>query len=153
MIGSCFISNRLLQYKMFMFYIFQRRMAPPTLLRVKRRKDKDPLDVLVLSAKKRKTCDPETDAGDFKILKLATTIEAADDSKTNVKIAETVNKLLSNKKSYPNFEELKQQYKKHSSQHKDSPSKEVAKEKISESRQDNRSVSYTHLTLPTILLV
>ena len=111
-------------------------MSPtPTLLRVKRRKNEDPLDVLVLSAKKRKTCDSD-EAGNIKILKLATTVDAEDDTKSNLKIAETVNKLIA-KKSYPNFEELRQQYKKHITHHKDSPAKEV-KEKLVESRQEHK---------------
>ena len=86
--------------------------STPTLLRVKRRKNDDPLDVLVLEAKKRKT-DPTSEVGDvanIKILKLATTIDA-DDSKSGQKLTETVSKILA-KRNYPNFEELKQRYKK-----------------------------------------
>ena len=36
-------------------------MTTPTLLRVKRRKNEDPKDVLILSAKKRKADDTESD--------------------------------------------------------------------------------------------
>ena len=108
--------------------------ATPTLLRVKRRKNDDPSDVLVLSAKKRKTESGSTsseDEGSIKILKLAATIDARDDG---LKLTETVNNILS-KKNYPNFDELKLKYKKSISSNK--VEKEV-KETVKENRIESR---------------
>ena len=108
--------------------------ATPTLLRVKRRKNDDPSDVLVLSAKKRKTESGSTsseDEGSIKILKLAATIDAKDDG---LKLTETVNNILS-KKNYPNFDELKLKYKKSISSNK--VEKEV-KETVKENRIESR---------------
>jgi len=82
-------------------------MATPTILRIKRRKDQDPSDVLVVSAKKRKSEDEEQ-SENIKILKLAATVEVHDEPE---KLSEAVGKILS-KRSMPNFEELKQRYKK-----------------------------------------
>ena len=107
----------------------------PTLLRLKRRKNEDPSDVLVLSSKKRKTESDSSDGeSEIKILKLAATIDAKD---SGLKLTETVNNILS-KKNYPNFEELKEKYKKSvSSPSSKSVSFEV-KNKISCSRTDHR---------------
>lgn len=104
----------------------------PTLLRVKRRKNDDPLDVLVLSAKKRKTESASSEEeGNIKILKLAATIDVKDDG---LKLTETVTNILS-KKNYPNFEELKLKYKKSlSSKQVDKEVKETVKENRVESR-------------------
>jgi len=82
-------------------------MATPTILRIKRRKEQDPSDVLVVSAKKRKSED-EDESENIKILKLAATVEVHDEPE---KLSEAVGKILS-KKTMPNFEELKQRYKK-----------------------------------------
>ena len=114
-------------------------MAGPTLLRVKRRKNDDPSEVLVLSAKKRKTdatSGPEDEEGNsIKILKLAATIDASE-AKSGEKLTETVSKILA-KKNHPNFEELKQKYKKSLSKSSTNVSKD-AKEKVAASRQENK---------------
>ena len=108
----------------------------PTFLRVKRRKTEDPSDVLVLSSKKRKTdSDAVDEEGNIKILKLAATIDAND---TGIKLTETVTNILA-KKNYPNFEELKNRYKKSLNNKSGSSTTKEAKSKASEeSRQDQR---------------
>ena len=114
-------------------------MAGPTLLRVKRRKNDDPSEVLVLSAKKRKTdtsSGPEDEEGNsIKILKLAATIDASE-AKSGEKLTEAVSKILA-KKNHPNFEELKQKYKKSLSNSSTNVSKD-AKAKVAASRQENK---------------
>ena len=109
--------------------------STPTLLRVKRRKTEDPTDVLVLSSKKRKTDSDVDEEGNIKILKLAATIDAND---TGIKLTETVTNILA-KKNYPNFEELKNRYKKSLSSKSGSSAIKESKSKASEeSRQDQR---------------
>ena len=114
--------------------------STPTLLRVKRRKNDDPLDVLVLEAKKRKTdlTSEVDDVANIKILKLATTIDA-DDSKSGQKLTETVSKILA-KRNYPNFEELKQRYKKslNTTAANHAAATKEAKSKVGDARQDHR---------------
>lgn len=116
--------------------IFSETMAAPTLLRVKRRKNADPSEVLVLSAKKRKTeVSGEEEGNNIKILKLAATIDASE-AKSGEKLTETVSKILA-KKTHPNFEELKQKYKKSLSSSTNNVTKE-AKEKVAAARQQNK---------------
>eukprot|EP00092_Neocalanus_flemingeri_P027720 GFUD01030091.1.p1 GENE.GFUD01030091.1~~GFUD01030091.1.p1 ORF type:complete len:355 (-),score=120.56 GFUD01030091.1:119-1183(-) len=107
-------------------------MSTPTILRVKRRKNQDPSEVLVLSAKKRKADDTIEAEDNIKILKLAATVDVKDDP---AKLTQTVNKILA-KKNAPNFEELKQRYKKSLSV-KNSPMHQ-AKLATEESRQESR---------------
>ena len=92
------------------------------------------LQVIVLSARKRKAPDGggDSDGGDnFKILKLAATVEDKEDS---TKLTEAVNKILLAKKTVPkSFEELKERYKKSCSGQKTDPQR-VSKE----ARDDQR---------------
>ena len=104
----------------------------PTLLRVKRRKSEDPKDVLILSAKKRRANDSESDEEKIKVLKLAGTVDAHD-TKDKDELSKTVTKILA-KKNYPNFEELKEKYKKSLN----SSSKEKSKEKETELPDTNQ---------------
>ena len=110
-------------------------MAAPTLLRVKRRKNDDPSEVLVLSAKKRKTDTEDGEGNSIKILKLAATIDASE-AKSGEKLTETVSKILA-KKNRPNFEELKQKYKKSLTNSSTNVAKD-AKERVTASRQENK---------------
>jgi len=110
-------------------------MAAPTLLRVKRRKNDDPSEVLVLSAKKRKTDAEDEEGNSIKILKLAATIDASE-AKSGEKLTETVSKILA-KKNRPNFEELKQKYKKSLTNSSTNVSND-AKERVTASRQENK---------------
>jgi len=107
-------------------------MAAPTILRVKRRKNQDPSEVLVLSSKKRKADDTIEADDNIKIMKLAATVDVKDDPE---KLTQTVNKILA-KKTVPNFDELKARYKKSLSA-KNSPMHQ-AKIAAEESRQENR---------------
>ena len=107
----------------------------PTLLRVKRRKNEDPSDVLVLSSKKRKTESDSSDGeSEIKILKLAATIDAKD---SGIKLTETVNNILS-KKNYPNFEELKEKYKKSVASPSSKTVSSEVKNQLSCARTDHR---------------
>ena len=82
-------------------------MAGRTILRVKRLRTQDPSEVLVVSAKKRKTeCGEEEDV---KILKLAATVEAGQDAS---QLTEAVSKILAKKAVPKTFEQLKERYKK-----------------------------------------
>ena len=107
-------------------------MAASTILRVKRRKNQEPSEVLVLSAKKRKADDSLDTEDSIKIMKLAGTVDVEDDPQ---KLTQTVNKILA-KKNVPNFEELKARYKKSLSV-KNSPLHQ-AKIAANESRQESR---------------
>jgi len=107
-------------------------MTTPTILRVKRRKNQDPSEVLVISAKKRKADDTIGEDENIKILKLAATVDTKDDPE---KLTQAVNKILS-KKHAPNFDELKARYKKSLSV-KNSPMHQ-AKIATEESRQESR---------------
>ena len=111
-------------------------MNTPTLLRVKRRKSEDPKDVLILSAKKRKANDSESDEEKIKVLKLAGTVDA-DDTKVKDELSKTVTKILA-KKNYPNFEELKEKYKKSVSGSTKEKSKQKVKSEISSHREDSK---------------
>ena len=108
----------------------------PTLLRVKRRKDEQPRDVLILSAKKRKADDSHSQEENIKVLKLAGTVNA-DDTKVKDELSKTVTKILA-KKNYPNFEELKEKYKKSLSRNTKDASKQKAKSEISSHRQESK---------------
>ena len=108
----------------------------PTLLRVKRRKSEDPKDVLILSAKKRKANDSESDEEKIKVLKLAGTVDAHD-TKDEDELSKTVTKILA-KKNYPNFEELKEKYKKSLNSSSKEKSKEKVKSEISSHREDSK---------------
>ena len=110
-------------------------MTTPTLLRVKRRKNEDPKDVLILSAKKRKADDTESEEEKIKVLKLAGTVNA-NDTKVKDELSKTVTKILA-KKNYPNFEELKEKYKKSLSTNKET-SKQKAQSELSSQRQDSK---------------
>ena len=109
-------------------------MTTPTLLRVKRRKNEDPKDVLILSAKKRKADDTESDEEKIKVLKLAGTVNS-NDTKVKDELSKTVTKILA-KKNYPNFEELKEKYKKSLSSKE--TSKQKAQSDLSSHRQDSK---------------
>jgi len=86
----------------------ERMSGTPRLVRVKRRITDDPSDVLVLSAtKRRKTNTDDVEESAVKILKLAGTVEQADDNNLNQTIARILDK-----KKLPNFKELKEKYKK-----------------------------------------
>ena len=79
------------------------------------------LQVIVLSARKRKAPDGGGDIGgedNFKILKLAATVEDKEDS---TKLTEAVNKILAKKTVPKSFEELKERYKKRCSGQKADP--------------------------------
>ena len=108
----------------------------PTLLRVKRRKSEDPQDLLILSAKKRKANDSKSDEEKIKVLKLAGTVNA-DDTKVKDELSKTVSKILA-KKNYPNFEELKESYKKSISGSTKEKSKQKVKSDISLHREDSK---------------
>ena len=108
----------------------------PTLLRVKRRKDEQPRDVLILSAKKRKADDSHSQEENIKVLKLAGTVNA-DDTKVKDELSKTVTKILA-KKNYPNFEELKEKYKKSLNSSSKEKSKEKVKSEISSHREDSK---------------
>ena len=110
--------------------------ATPALLRVKRRKCEDPKDVLILSAKKRKANDSESGEEKIKVLKLAGTLNA-DDTKVKDELSKTVTKILA-KKNYPNFEELKEKYKKSVSGSTKEKSKQKVKSEISSHREDSK---------------
>ena len=111
-------------------------MNTPTLLRVKRRKSEDPQDLLILSAKKRKANDSKSDEEKIKVLKLAGTVDA-DDTKVKDELSKTVSKILA-KKNYPNFEELKESYKKSISGSTKEKSKQKVKSDISIHREDSK---------------
>jgi len=111
-------------------------MAAPTIIRVKRCRNQDPSEVLVLSAKKRKS-DVIHDKDKIKILKLATTVEVKDDVD---KIETTVNEILA-KKHEGTFEMLKARYKKSSSA-KNRPAY-AAKVTVEKARHENRYNSVT----------
>ena len=111
-------------------------MNTPTLLRVKRRKSEDPRDVLILSAKKRKTDDSQSEEEKIKVLKLAGTVNA-DETKVKDELSKTVTKILA-KKNYPNFEELKEKYKKSLSNAAGDSSKKKAQSDISTHRQESK---------------
>jgi len=83
-------------------------MSSSTIIRIKRRINEDPKEVLVLSAKKRKKDSPQDEEADIKIMKLVGTVGVDDKPE---KLTQTVSNILS-KKNFPNFEELKQKYKK-----------------------------------------
>jgi len=103
-----------------------------TIIRVKRRRNEDPSDVIILSAKKRKADNPDVLDDNIKVMKLAATIDSKDGPD---KLSQTVNKILS-KKNVPNFEELKQKYKK-SITAKNSPLDQM-KDATNSSRVENR---------------
>ena len=111
-------------------------MNTPTLLRVKRRKSEDPQDLLILSAKKRKANDSKSDEEKIKVLKLAGTVNA-DDTKVKDELSKTVSKILA-KKNYPNFEELKESYKKSIGVSTKEKSKQKVKSDISLHREDSK---------------
>ena len=77
----------------------------------------------------------DEEGNSIKILKLAATIDASE-AKSGEKLTETVTKILS-KKNRPNFEELKQKYKKSLNNSLTHVSKD-AKEKVTASRQENK---------------
>ena len=111
-------------------------MNTPTLLRVKRRKSEDPKDVLILSAKKRKTDDSQSEEEKIKVLKLAGTVNA-DETKVKDELSKTVTNILA-KKNYPNFEELKEKYKKSLSSAAGDISKKKVQSEISSHRQESK---------------
>ena len=115
---------------------FRAIMTTPTLLRVKRRKSEDPKDLLILSAKKRKANDSESEEEKIKVLKLAGTVDA-DDTTVKDELSKTVTKILA-KKNYPNFEELKEKYKKSVSGSTKEKSKQKVKSEISAHREDSK---------------
>jgi len=83
-------------------------MSAPTVLRVKRLRSQDPSDMIVLSARKRKADCDSGDENNFKILRLATTVENKSDT---AKLNEAVD-LIKKKNTPKSFEELKENYKK-----------------------------------------
>jgi len=101
-----------------------RMSSTPTLLRVKRRITDDPSDVLVLSATKRRKTNTDDVEGNVKILKLAGTVEQADDNNLNQTIARILNK-----KKLPNFKELKEKYKKSTKDATTTEARSVVREK------------------------
>jgi len=86
-------------------------MGTPTLLRVKRLRTADPSEMIVIKAKKRRAEEDEGEGrgDDFKILKLATTVDEKGDSS---KLNEAVTKILAKKTAPRSYEELKERYKK-----------------------------------------
>ena len=82
-------------------------MGTPTLLRVKRLRTADPSEMIVIKAKKRRAEEDEGEGRgeDFKILKLATTVDEKGDSS---KLNEAVTKILAKKTAPRSYEELKE---------------------------------------------
>jgi len=81
----------------------------PTLLRVKRLRTADPSEMIVIKAKKRRAEEGEGREEDFKILKLAATVDEKGDSS---KLNEAVTKMLAKKTAPRSYQELKERYKK-----------------------------------------
>ena len=81
----------------------------PTLLRVKRLRTADPSEMIVIKAKKRRAEEEQGREEDFKILKLAATVDEKGDSS---KLNEAVTKMLSKKTAPKSYKELKERYKK-----------------------------------------
>ena len=84
-------------------------MGTPTLLRVKRLRTTDPSEMIVIKAKKRRAEEGEGREEEFKILKLAATVDEKGDSS---KLNEAVTKILAKKTAPRSYEELKERYKK-----------------------------------------